>query len=161
MIDAVNGTEDFKDENSENYTFGEFDTQPTLYNCGNESINCTGGSDNGGYFYKVCTVVFNLFRQMETLTQNYTTNVEKRNDSVGSEISSNCFDSKMENKNKTKLDCHFIQIPFITSKNRTFYLKQICYQTFQCKQIVVDMCVFALALIVTLILSANLLLLLL
>ena len=57
MIDPVNGTEAFKDEHSENYTFSEFDNrsvpQPTLYNCDNESINCTEESDTGGYFYKV------------------------------------------------------------------------------------------------------------
>ena len=72
MIDPVNATEEFKDENSvndvlaSNYTFGEFDNQSaphsTLDNCDNESFNCTAESDNGGYFYKVCRVVFNLFR---------------------------------------------------------------------------------------------------
>ena len=76
MIDSVNGAEEVKDEDSEidlendllasNYTFGEFNNQstphPTLYNCGNKSFNCTEESDNGGYFYKVCKVVFNLFR---------------------------------------------------------------------------------------------------
>ena len=64
MIDPVNATEEFKDENSENdqlasnYTFGEFNNystpQPTLYNCGNESINCTEEIDNRGYFNKEC-----------------------------------------------------------------------------------------------------------
>ena len=68
MIDPVNRTEELKDEDSENdhlasnYTFGEFDNQsipqPTLYNCGNESINSTEESDTEGYFYKVCKVLF-------------------------------------------------------------------------------------------------------
>ena len=71
MIDLVNGTEEFRDENSENdhlasnYTFGEFNNQsnPQLYKCDNESTNCTEESDTGGYFYKVCKVAFQpLFR---------------------------------------------------------------------------------------------------
>ena len=70
-IFSVNGTEEFKDENSvndvlaSNYTFGEFDNQsilqPTLYNCGNESFNCTEESDTEGYFYKVCNIVFKYY----------------------------------------------------------------------------------------------------
>jgi hypothetical protein len=66
MINPVNGTEELKDVYSENdqlasnYTFGEFDNQsvPTVYNCDNESANCTEESDTGGYFYKVCKLVF-------------------------------------------------------------------------------------------------------
>ena len=65
MINPLNRTVEFKDENSENdqlasnYTFGEFDKPPTLYSCENKSINCTEESDTGGYFYKVCKVVLN------------------------------------------------------------------------------------------------------
>jgi hypothetical protein len=60
MIDPVNGTDELQDEDSENdqlasnFTFGGFNNHSKLYNCGNESLNCTEESNSGGYFYKVC-----------------------------------------------------------------------------------------------------------
>ena len=98
MIDLVNETEELKDEDSENdqlasnYTFGEFYNQSTphstLYNCGNEMLNCTEESDTGGYFYKVCRVG-GINKVLEIREELY------------------YFDSQLGNKNKTKRDFHF------------------------------------------------------
>ena len=100
MIDPVDGTEEFMDENSvndvlaSNYTFGEFDNQsipqPTLYNCGNKSVNCKEEIDTEGYFYKVCNLVFENYLDRTKLKITETRDWGKRRGSI---LDSICLDS--------------------------------------------------------------------